>query len=70
MVKLMPISYLLTSNRGANGYPSKVPPVEKIPRLFNDNNKREFYEQKKNDVKVTAAILRISEERTDSKTTR
>jgi len=40
----------------------RVAPVEKIPRLFNDNKKREFYEQKKNDVKTTAAILRISEQ--------
>ena len=43
-------------------FENKVPPVEKIPRLLNDNKKRESYEQKKNDVKSTAALLRISEE--------
>ena len=42
----------------------KVNPVEKIPRMYNDNNKREFYEQKKNDAKSCAYLLRANEKRT------
>jgi hypothetical protein len=40
----------------------KVTPVEKIPRLLNDNNNnnRSFNEQKKRNVQTTAVILRTS----------
>ena len=41
----------------------KVTPVEKIPRLLNDNNNRSFNEQKKNVVKTAAVILRIQQKR-------
>lgn len=43
----------------------RVNPVEKIPVLNNNNNhnNRSFNEQKKNDVKTTAVILRIQSER-------
>jgi hypothetical protein len=45
------------------GLNDKIRPVVKTSRLKNDNNnKRSFNEQKKNDVKTTAAILRISEQ--------
>jgi hypothetical protein len=44
------------------GLNDKIQPVVKTSRLKNDNNKRSFNEQKKNDVKTTAAILRISEQ--------
>jgi hypothetical protein len=40
----------------------KVNPVEKIPPMYNDNNKREFYEQKKRNVQTAAVVLRISEQ--------
>ena len=45
------------------GLNDKIQPVVKTSRLKNDNNnKRSFYEQKKNDVKTTAAILRIRQQ--------
>ena len=45
------------------GLNDKIRPVVKTSRLNNNNNnKRSFDEQKKNDVKATAAILRISEQ--------
>ena len=44
------------------GLNDKIQPVVKTSRLKNNNNKRSFNEQKKNDVKTTAAILRISEQ--------
>jgi len=40
----------------------KVAPVEKIPKLYNNNNKREIYEQKKRNVQTAAVVLRISEQ--------
>jgi hypothetical protein len=51
---------LLNIRRSDNG---KVNPVElasKIPKY--NNNDRSFNEQKENDVKATAAILRISKQ--------
>ena len=46
------------------GLNDKIQPVVKTSRLKNDNNnKRSFNEQKKNDVKATAAILRIRQPR-------
>jgi hypothetical protein len=44
------------------GLNDKIQPVVKTSRLKNDNNKRSLNEQKKNDVKATAAILRISKQ--------
>ena len=44
------------------GLDVKIQPVVKTPHLKNNNNNRSFNEQKKNDVKTTAAILRISEQ--------
>ena len=45
------------------GLNDKIQPVVKTSRLKNDNNnKRSFNEQKKNDVKTTAAILRIRQQ--------
>ena len=38
----------------------KVLPVSRSSPM--NNNKKEFHEQKKDDVKTTAAILRISEQ--------
>jgi hypothetical protein len=57
VVNNLPI--LLTNYKGVK-LDDKVAPVEKIPRLFNDNNKREFYESKKRNVQTPAVILRIS----------
>ena len=46
------------------GLNDKIRPVVKTSRLKNDNNnKRSFNEQKKNDVQTTAAILRIRQQR-------
>ena len=45
------------------GLNDKIKPIVKTSRLKNDNNNREnFNEQKKRNVKATAAILRISEQ--------
>jgi hypothetical protein len=46
------------------GLNDKIQPVVKTSRLKNNNNnKGSFNEQKKNDVKTTAAILRIQSKR-------
>lgn len=45
---------------GANGKILPVVPAQKISKY--NKNQRRFHEQKKNDVKTTAAILRISEQ--------
>ena len=45
------------------GLNDKIKPVVKTSHLNDDNNnKRSFNEQKKNDVKTTAVILRISQQ--------
>ena len=49
----------LLIKRGTN---DKIVPVVKTQKLSNDNNNRRTNEQKKNDVKTTAAILRISKQ--------
>jgi len=51
---------LLTKQRGVN---DKIAPIVKAQKVskYNKNN-RKPNEQKKNDVKATAAILRISEQ--------
>jgi len=54
------IPYLLNIRRSDNGKVNPVEPASKIPK-YNKNN-RSFNEQKKNDVKTAAAILRISEQ--------
>jgi hypothetical protein len=46
---------------GANGKILPIVPAQKISK-YNKNNRR-FHEQKKNDVKATAAILRIQQQR-------
>ena len=51
---------LLNIRRSDNGKVNPVEPASKIPKY--NNNNRSFNEQKKNDVKTTAAILRISEQ--------
>jgi hypothetical protein len=44
-------------------FDNKVAPVVKAQKTSNDNNNnRSLNEQKKNDVKTTAAILRISKQ--------
>lgn len=51
------IPILLTKRRGVN---DKLVPIVKAQRIRNYNSEqRETNEQKKNDVKATAAILRI-----------
>jgi hypothetical protein len=54
------LSYLLNIRRSDNGKVNPVEPASKIPKY--NNNNRSFNEQKKNDVKTAAAILRISEQ--------
>jgi len=54
------IPHLLNIRRSDNGKVNPVEPASKIPKY--NNNDRSFNEQKKNDVKTTAAILRISEQ--------
>ena len=54
------IPHLLNIRRSDNGKVNPVEPASKIPK--HNNNDRSFNEQKKNDVKATAAILRISEQ--------
>lgn len=54
------IPILLTKRRGVN---DKIVPIVKAQRVRKYNQEqRETNEQKKNDVKATAAILRISEQ--------
>lgn len=54
------IPILLTKRRGVN---DKIAPIVKAQRIRKyNNNERKPDEQKKNDVKTTAAILRISEQ--------
>jgi hypothetical protein len=55
-----PVSYLLNIRRGDTD--NKVTPVTKIPKIKNNKRSLQTYEQKKRDVKTTAAILRISEQ--------
>lgn len=46
------------------GLNDKIQPVVKTAHVKNNNNnKRSFNEQKKNDVKTTAALLRIQQKR-------
>jgi ribosomal protein L32 len=45
---------------GTNGKILPVVPAQKISKY--NKNQRRFHEQEKNDVKTTAAILRISEQ--------
>jgi hypothetical protein len=54
---------LLTKQRGVN---DKIAPIVKAQKIskYNKNNRRPD-EQKKNDVKTTAAILRIQQQRED-----
>jgi hypothetical protein len=47
--------------RSDNGKVNPVEKTHKIPK-YNKDNKRSLDEQKKNDVKTAAAILRISEQ--------
>lgn len=54
------IPHLLNIRRSDNGKVNPVEPASKIPKY--NNNDRSFNEQKKNDVKTTAAILRISQQ--------
>jgi hypothetical protein len=54
------LPYLLNIRRSDNGKVNPVEPASKIPKY--NNNDRSFNEQKKNDVKTAAAILRISEQ--------
>ena len=51
---------LLTKRRGVNDKIASIVKAQKVPK-YNKNNRRPD-EQKKNDVKTTAAILRISEQ--------
>jgi hypothetical protein len=52
---------ILLTRRGVN---DKVTPVVKAQKLSDDNNnKRNFDEQKKRNVETTAVILRISKQR-------
>ena len=51
---------LLNIRRSDNGKVNPVEPASKIPKY--NNNDRSFNEQKENDVKATAAILRISKQ--------
>ena len=54
------IPILLTKRRGVN---DKIAPIVKAQRVRKyNNNERNPDEQEKNDVKATAAILRISEQ--------
>jgi len=55
-----PVSYLLNIKRGDTD--NKVTPVTKIPKMNNNKRSLQTHEQKKRDVKTTAAILRISEQ--------
>ena len=51
---------LLNIRRSDNGKVNPVEPASKIPKY--NNNDRSFNEQKENDVKATAAILRTSKQ--------
>jgi hypothetical protein len=54
------IPFLLKNKGGLNA----IQPIVKTSRMKNkNNNKRSLHEQKKNDVKTTAAILRIQQQR-------
>jgi len=50
---------LLTKQRGVN---DKIAPIVKAQNLSNNNNNRDYNEQKKRNVQTTAVILRISEQ--------
>lgn len=52
---------------GANGKVLPIVPAQKISKY--NKNKRRFNEQEKNDVKATAAILRINKQRKDKERT-
>lgn len=54
------LPHLLNIRRSDNGKVNPVKPASKIPKY--NNNDRSFNEQKENDVKTTAAILRISKQ--------
>jgi hypothetical protein len=43
-------------------FDKKIAPVVKAQKISNNNNNRSLNEQKKRNVKTTAAILRISEQ--------
>jgi hypothetical protein len=58
------LPHLLNIRRSDNGKVNPVEPASKIPKY--NNNDRSFNEQKENDVKTTAAILRISQQRKNS----
>ncbi len=56
----MQVPILLTKRRGVN---DKIAPIVKAQRIRKYNNdQRRTDEQEKNDVKATAAILRISQQ--------
>ncbi len=56
----MQVPILLTKRRGVN---DKIVPIVKAQRIRKYNNdQRRTDEQEKNDVKATAAILRISQQ--------
>jgi hypothetical protein len=50
---------LLTKQRGVN---DKIVPIVKAQNLSDNNNNRDYNEQKKRNVQTTAVILRISEQ--------
>ena len=57
------IAFLLRPQRGVNVKVAPVVPAQKISKY--NKNDRSMDEQKKNDVKTTAAILRIRKQGTD-----
>ena len=59
VVNNLPI--ILTNYKGVK-FENKIAPVVKAQKISNKNKNRSFDEQKKNDVKATAVILRISEQ--------
>ena len=50
---------LLTKQRGVN---DKIAPIVKAQNLSDNNNNRDYNEQKKRNVQTTAVILRISKQ--------